>query len=132
MTLSGQSELDLPDGRRVISAVRVLDVGARGVLLLAPDRFRVDATPGEDMFRISVRALGGRQPVSSRGEGRPLSRLESHGVDALDLPLLGAAALRVEVDGVRYDLQVGTLPDASRGATTFTVQAIVGSQPSAS
>ena len=132
MTIPGQSELPLPDGRRLVSAVRVLENGARGVLLLEPDRFRVDATPAEDMFRISVRALGGSRPVSSRGGGRPLAHLESHGVDALDLPLLGAAALRVEVDGLRYDLQVGTLPDASRGVTTFTVQAVVGPQPSAS
>ena len=128
MTPAGQVEQQLTDRRRMLSAVRVVEDSARAVLLLAPGLFRLDATPDEDMFRLTVRRLG-TAPVTSRSPGRPVSRLAGHGVDALDLPLVGAASLDVEASGEVYKVQVGTLRDAARGSTTFTVQAVV--EPSA-
>ncbi len=125
MSIPGQQEVALPDGRRLVSAARAIEDGARGVLLLEPGRFRVDATPGEDMFRITLRNLSG-SALSSRSQDRPESRLAAHGIDALDLPLIGTAALEVRWDEHWvYDLTVGTLRDPGRGATTFTVQALV-------
>jgi hypothetical protein len=132
VTLRGQVEQELPDGRRLLSAVRTVEDGARAVLLLAPGRFRIDATPGEDMFRMSVRPLDPGTPVTSRSPGRPQSRLTAEGIDALDLPLVGAATLSVDAAGERYAVQVGTLRDAARGTTTFTVQAVVGPADGAS
>ncbi len=126
MTPEGQVEQLLPDGRRLVSAVRVVEDDARAVLLLAPGRFRLDATPGEDMFRMTVRPLDPGTPVSSRSPGRPVSRLDGHGVDTLELPLVGAASLTVEAAGEVHRVSVGSLRDATRGTTTFTVQAVVG------
>lgn len=129
MTVPGQQEVRLADGRRLVSSARAIEDGARGVLLLQPGRFRVDATPGEDMFRITVRNLS-EAPVSSRAQDRPPSRLAAHGIDALDLPLIGTAALEIRcADDSVYDVTVGTLRDPERGATTFTVQAMVRDDP---
>lgn len=127
MTPDGQVEQLLPDGRRLVSAVRVVEDGARAVLLLAPGLFRVDATPGVDMFRITVRPLDPGTAVSSESAGRPAARLSSSGIDVLDLPLVGAAALTVHAAGTVHDVQVGTLRDAARATTTLTVQAVVRS-----
>lgn len=128
MSAVGQQEVDLPDGRRLVSSARVLEDGARGVLLLEPGRFRVDATPGEDMFRITVRNLSGAE-VSSRSQDRPVSRLAALGIDALDLPLIGTAALEIRwAEDTVYDVTVGTLRDPQQGTTTFTVQATVRSE----
>lgn len=125
MSVPGQQEVLLPDGRRLVSSARTIEDGARGVLLLQPGRFRVDATPGEDMFRITVRNLSGAS-VTSRAQDRPASRLAAHGIDALDLPLVGTAALEIRwADHTVHDVTVGTLRDPERGATTFTVQAVV-------
>lgn len=127
MTLPGQHETRLPDGRRMVSAVRVIEDGARGVLLLEPGRFRVDATPAPDMFRVAVRTLVDGGDVVSRHRDRPLTTLASHGIDQLDLPLLGSAALTVVWDGrEEYAVQLATVRDPERGTTTFTVQAMVG------
>lgn len=129
MSVPGQREVALPDGRRLVSAARVIEDGARGVLLLEPGRLRVDATPGEDMFRITVRNLSAAA-VSSRSQDRPVSRLAAHGIDALDLPLVGTAALEIRwAEDTVYDLTVGTLRDPGRGATTFTAQALVRDRP---
>ena len=128
MSVPGQQEHHLPDGRRLLSAARRIEDGARGVLLLEPGRFRVDATPAEDMFRVTVRNLSD-VALSSRSQDRPVSRMSAQGVDALELPLIGTAALEIRwgQDHV-YALTVGTLRDAGRGTTTFTVQAVVRDQ----
>lgn len=125
--IEGQVEQPLPDGRRLVSAMRVVEDGARAVLLLAPGLFRVDATPGVDMFRITVRPLEPAIAVRSESAGRPAARLLSSGVDVLDLPLVGAAALTVHAGEVVHRIQVGTLRDAARATTTLTVQAVAES-----
>lgn len=125
--IEGQVEQSLPGGRRLVSAVRVVEDGARAVLLLAPGLFRVDATPGVDMFRITVRPLNPAVAVSSESAGRPAARLLSSGVDVLDLPLVGAAALTVHAGEAVHRIQVATLRDAARATTTLTVQAVVES-----
>lgn len=125
MIPEGQIEQPLPDGRRLVSAVRVVEDGARSVLLLAPGLFRIDATPGVDMFRVTVRPLDPGIAVSSESAGRPAAQLLSSGVDVLDLPLVGTAALTVHAGDEVHRLQVGTLRDAARATTTLTVQAVV-------
>lgn len=128
MSLPGQQEVLLADGRRLVSSVRVVEDGARAVLLLEPHRFRVDATPAADMFRVTVRNLVDDGPLVSRHAGRPATTLASSGIDELDLPLVGAAAMAVEWDERdHYDLRIGTLRDPERGTTTFTVHATVTS-----
>ena len=129
MTLPGQRETALPDGRRLVSAVRVVEDGARGVLLLEPGRFRVDATPAADMFRLTLRNLQPDRPLVTRHRDRPPVTLASGGIDQLELPLVGAAALTVVWDEhEEYAVQVATLRDPERGETTFTVQATVVSR----
>jgi hypothetical protein len=126
MSLPGQVETTLPDGRRLISAVRSIEEGARGVLLLEPARLRLDAVPAADMFRLVLRSLDDGVTVTSTIADQPPTHLSSAGVEPLDLPLVGSAALTIGWDDrVDYRVRIGTVREADGGRTRFTVQAIV-------
>ncbi|MDQ4054163.1 MAG: hypothetical protein M3237_15865 [Actinomycetota bacterium] len=124
--MTGQSETVLDDGRRVISAGRSIEDGARGMLLLDPGRVRMDVTPQEDMFQLSIRNLAPDTTLRRRSLDRPGTALGSDGLDRIELPLIGAAALDlVWNDEVHYAVRLGSVRNAAGGTTTFTVQATV-------
>ena len=124
--MTGQGETRLEDGRRVISTGRSIEDGARGVLLLDPGRLRVDVTPHEDMYQLSIRTLAPGTTVLQRSHDRPATVLGFDGVNRLELPLIGAAAFElVWNDELRYAVRLGSVRTATEGTTTFTVQAVV-------
>ena len=124
--VTGQSEMRLDDGRRVISVGRSIEDGARGMILLDPGRLRVDVTPREDMFQLSIRNLAPGTTLLRRSLDRPGTVLGSDGLDRIELPLIGAAAFElVWNDEVRYAVRLGSVRTAAAGTTTFTVHAVV-------
>ena len=124
--MTGQNETLLDDGRRVISVGRSIEDGARGMLLLEPGRLRLDVTPQEDMFQLSFRNLAPGTTLLQRSLDRPDTVLGSDGLDRIELPLIGAAALDlVWNDEVHYAVRLGSVRNAATGTTTFTVQAMV-------
>jgi hypothetical protein len=53
----GQLAATLPDGGLLISAARLVEVGVRATILLAPGLFRLDLTPQEETLGVLTRPL---------------------------------------------------------------------------
>lgn len=54
----GQLACSLEDGGLLISTARLIEIGARATVLLAPGLFRWDLTPQEETLSIQPRTLG--------------------------------------------------------------------------
>ena len=57
----GQLACALPDGGLLISASRLVEVGVRAPILLAPGLFRLDLTPQEETLGVLTRPLTSHQ-----------------------------------------------------------------------
>ena len=94
----GQLACALPAGGMLISASRLVEVGVRATILLAPGLFRLDLTPQEETLGVLTRPLTSH-PVRWRADqstwdgyrdGGGAAPLELHALFALpDGPLAG-------------------------------------------
>ena len=94
----GQSACALPDGGMLISSSRLVEVGVRAPILLAPGLFRLDLTPQEETLGVLTRPLG-THPAHWRADQSTwdgyrdaggVAPLELHGLfDLPDGPLAG-------------------------------------------
>ena len=63
--IHNQLATGLPNGGLVLSCHKVVEEGARALILLAPGLFRLDVRPVEDTLEVMTRALG---PAPGRWE----------------------------------------------------------------
>jgi hypothetical protein len=126
-------ELTAEDGRRalVLSGSRQIEPGARAMLLLAEDLFRIDIVVSPDTIRTVIRNLSPGKLEVERGSGYGL-RSAVHSVEAAAYRP-GSTELRFTLgrgeDRVSVDVKVGLLRFADRGVVQVTGQAIVRQAP---
>jgi hypothetical protein len=123
------SELDLPGaGRvRVLSCSKDLEPGARAMLLLAEDLFRLDVMIVGDALQTFVRNLTSGE-LKLHGEvGQPRVAITTLGLAGRYAPR--RADLRFAVEGedarVAAEVTIATLQFPERGLIRATAQAIV-------
>jgi hypothetical protein len=120
----------LPGGKGLVASGSVeLEQGARGVLLLVEDLFRLDVSSRGDTLRVAVRPLAGAESALG-GSGYSGAVIVS--TERLDqLAKLSPARFDVTVDLRRDGLTasapvlIGALRSPEDGTTRFTGQAIV-------
>ena len=122
--------LDSPGGAVVVlSASREVEHGARGMILVLPGVFRLDARPTGDTLQTIVRGFE-RRRLEFEGHGQRGPAF-AYAEQTDQLAGLGPArfdirfALRGERDTVRVETIVGALRFPERGVTRLTAQATV-------
>jgi len=120
----GQLASGLPGGGMALSCHKLVEDGARVMLLLAPGLFRLDVRPVEDTLQVMTRALRegarwGTEPPATTDYGRraeetpePARAEFTFYADLEPRPVLARIALTSTVD-------------RDRGLTHFVAQAIV-------
>jgi hypothetical protein len=119
----GQIASALAGGGLALSAHKLVELGARALLLIVPGLFRFDARPQEDSLQVMTRALG---PVPLRWEAEdnpPQAYGDAHGPDApyrasWRFALAGEPALEGHV-------QLLTTLDPAAGARHFALHAVI-------
>jgi hypothetical protein len=120
----GQLATALADGGLVLSAHKLVEVGARALLLIAPGLFRFDARPGEDSLQVMTRALGVVTPNWAPEENPPKDYGNPWAFD--EAPY--RASWRFTVDGppaLEGRVQLLTTLDSAAGVRHFSVHAVV-------
>jgi hypothetical protein len=120
----GQLASGLPGGGMALSCHKLVDDGARVMLLLAPGLFRLDVRPVEDTLHVMTRALHegarwGTEPAAATDYGRKAQDTPEPSLAEFTFyaeleprPVLARVALRSTVD-------------REAGLTHFVAQAIV-------
>ena len=119
----GQIATALAGGGLVLSAHKVVELGARALLLIVPGLLRFDARPEEDSLQVMTRALGPVPPQWMAVENPPEAYGEEHGSDA---PY--RATWRFTVDGgppLDGSVQLLTTLDPAAGARHFALHAVI-------
>jgi hypothetical protein len=118
----GQMASALAAGGLVLSAHKLVEVGARAQLLVAPGIFRFDARPEEDSLQVMTRSIGA-VPPRWEAEENPVS---GYGVQDPEGPY--RATWRFTVDGddpLEGRVQLLTTLDLQAGARHFALHAVV-------
>jgi hypothetical protein len=132
----GQLRTELPadgdggESRVVISAGRDVELGARSMLVLAEDVFRLDVVPEEDTVQVVVRSLASEPhaELRSTGEVGGASRTVGSGAEVVprSTARFGGEIVLIAEDGEERAVGrvlVGSVCHLERGLTSFTAQA---------
>jgi hypothetical protein len=120
----GQLASALAGGGLVLSSQKLVEIGARALLLIAPGLFRFDARPGEDSLQVMTRALGPFPPDWATEENPP----EEYGATWAEDEVPYRASWRVEVHGdppLAGRVRLLTTLDAAAGVRHFSLHAVV-------
>lgn len=117
----GQIASATADGGLVLSAHKLVEIGARALLLIVPELFRFDARPEEDSLQVMTRALGPDPPLWLAEENPP-------GAYGAQDDRIYRAAWRFTVDGappLEGFVQLLTTLDVAARARHFALHALV-------
>ena len=119
----GQLASAVAGGGLVLSAHKVVEIGARALLLIVPGLFRFDARPQEDSLQVMTRALGDVAPHWAAEENPPEAYGEPQSPDA---PYCASWRLTVAGDPpIDGRVQLLTTLDLAAGARHFALHAVV-------
>jgi hypothetical protein len=113
----------------VISASRDVEQGARSMLLLADDLFRLDVVPHDDTVQTILRNLSPAQAIELRLSpvgGASYSLGDERGFVTPSTSRFGGEVVLIADDGTERAvarLLVGSVCHLDRGLTSFTAQA---------
>ncbi len=121
--IHGQLASADPGGGLVLSSHKVVEIGARALLLIVPGLFRFDARPQEDSLQVMTRALGPQAPHWAAEDNPP----EAYGDEReADAPYRASWRLAVAGDPpLDGRVQLLTTLDLAAGARHFAVHAVV-------
>jgi hypothetical protein len=115
----GQLACVLPSGGLLISASRLVELGARATILLAPGLFRLDLTPQEESLGVLTRPLTSH-PVHWRADQSTWDGYrEAGGVAPLEL----TARFELPDGALTGRLQILPFTDPDAGAVHFVAKA---------
>jgi hypothetical protein len=107
------------EGGLVLSAHKLVEIGARALLLIVPGVFRFDARPEEDSLQVMTRALGAQAPLWEAVDNPP----EAYGDERSDAPY--RAGWRFAGAGLEGRVELITTLDLAAGARHFALHAVV-------
>jgi hypothetical protein len=120
----GQLASGLPGGGLALSCHKLLEDGARALLLIAPDLFRLDVRPAEDTLQVMTRSLDesvrwGAQPTAPTDYGRR--------ADETQEPARADFTFLAELEPLPVLARIAILStiDRERGVTHLVAHAIV-------
>jgi hypothetical protein len=120
----GQLASGLPGGGLALSCHKLLEDGARALLLIAPGLFRLDVRPSEDTLQVMTRSLHegarwGAQPSAPTDYGRRADETEE--------PARAEFTFLAELDPRPVLARIAILStiDRERGVTHLAAHAIV-------
>jgi hypothetical protein len=120
----GQLASGLPGGGLALSCHKLVEDGARVMMLLAPGLFRLDVRPLEDTLQVMTRSLHegarwGTQPAAATDYGRKAE--ETPEPSRADFTFFA----ELEPRPVLARITLSSTIDRERGVTHFVAQAIV-------
>jgi hypothetical protein len=115
----GQLACALPGGGLLITAARLVELGVRATVLLAPGLFRLDLTPQEETLGVVTRPLTSH-PVRWSADPSTWDGYRDPGVPA---PLELGARFELPDGALAGRLHVLSLADAEAGAVHFVARA---------
>jgi hypothetical protein len=121
----GQLASGLAGGGLALSCHKLVEDGARALILLAPGLFRLDVRPVQDTLQVMTRALvdGARWGT----EPAPRTQAEQGAAQPAEEPARVAFSFLAELEPrpVLARIEVATTVDRERGVTHFVAQAVV-------
>ncbi len=116
----GQLAGRLPAGGLLLASSRLVEIGARATVLLAPGLFRLDLTPQEETLGVLTRPLT-RDPVRWEADQSAWDGYRDAGGGLVPLELRGRFEL---ADGpLTVAVRVLSLADSDAGAVHFAARA---------
>ncbi len=118
----GQIASALAAGGLVLSSHKLIEIGARAQLLIAPGIFRFDARPEEDSLQVMTRSIGAVPPQWAADE----NPAEGYGAIDPEGPYRATWRFTVESDEpLEGRVQLLTTLDLMAGARHFALHAVV-------
>jgi hypothetical protein len=124
--IHGQLASALPEGGLALSGHKLVDDGARTLLLIVPGLFRLDVRPVEDTLQVMTRSLHDL-PIAWAAEELPEEHL-GRGYAERSEPSTLAFRLHLPVDPpIGGRVQLASTADRAAGLTHFVAHAIIRS-----
>ena len=108
------------EGGLVLSSQKLVEIGARALLLIVPGVFRFDARPEEDSLQVMTRALGDEPPLWEAVDNPPSAYGEE---DQTEEPY--RAGWHFTAGDLEGRVQLLTTLDLVAGARHFALHAVV-------
>jgi hypothetical protein len=122
--IHGQLASALPDGGLALSCHKLVDDGARTLLLLVPGLFRLDVRPVEDTLQVMTRSLHAL-PIAWRAEDLPEEHL-GRGYAERTEPSTLAFRLHLPDDPpIGGMVRLASTADRAAGITHFVAHAVL-------
>ena len=119
----GQIASALAGGGLALSAHKLVDLGARALLLVVPGLFRFDARPEEDSLQVMTRALGPVSPLWEAQDNPPEAYGDAQDADA---PYRASWCFEAACDPPLHGrVQLLTTLDPIGGARHFALHAVI-------
>jgi hypothetical protein len=124
----GQLASGLPGGGLALSCHKLVEDGARVMMLLAPGLFRLDVRPVEDTLHVMTRSLHegarwGTEPAAATDYGRKAE--ETPEPARAEFTFFAELDPREGGGGILARISLASTVDRERGVTHFVAQAIV-------
>jgi hypothetical protein len=124
----GQLASGLPGGGLALSCHKLVEDGARVMMLLAPGLFRLDVRPVEDTLQVMTRSLHegarwGTEPAAATDYGRKAE--ETPEPARAEFTFFAVLEPRAGGGGILARISLASTVDRERGVTHFVAQAIV-------
>jgi hypothetical protein len=122
--IHGQLASALPEGGMALSAHKLVDDGARTLLLIAPGLFRLDVRPVDDTLQVMTRSLH-ELPITWAAEQVSEEHLGRGYADRAE-PSTLAFRLHLPVDPpIGGRVQLASTADRAAGLTHFVAHAVL-------
>jgi hypothetical protein len=122
--IHGQLASALPEDGLALSCHKLVDDGARTLLLLAPGLFRLDVRPVEDTLQVMTRSLHAL-PIQWAAEELPEEHLGRGYADRTEPSTLSFRLLLPEDRPIGGRVRLASTADRGRGLTHFVAHAIL-------
>jgi hypothetical protein len=122
--IHGQLASALPEGGLALSAHKLVDDGARTLLLIAPGLFRLDVRPVEDTLQVMTRSLH-ELPITWAAEKLPEEHLGRGYADRAE-PSTLTFRLHLPLEPpIGGRVQLASTADRAAGLTHFVAHAVL-------
>jgi hypothetical protein len=122
--IHGQLASALPEEGLAVSCHKLVDDGARTLVLLVPGLFRLDVRPVEDTLQVMTRSLH-ELPIQWRAEELPEEHLGRGYADRTEPSELSFRLLLPEERPIGGRVRLASTADRAAGLTHFVAHAIL-------
>jgi hypothetical protein len=122
--IHGQLASALPEGGLALSCHKLVDDGARTLLLLVPGLFRLDVRPVEDTLQVMTRSLHAL-PIAWRAEDLPEEHLGRGYAERSEPSTLAFRLHLPDVPPIGGMVRLASTADRAAGITHFVAHAVL-------